>query len=203
MALKVMEEPPVDTVAGLPLEPGEEEYVAPQVNVEPVEIIGGHSFNDATEVSTGAYRSTIVPGEAQIFRVHLDWGQSVRTKVLFPQASQALEEQTGYFGPWGTLQTFNPMRGATEDYFSGISNTGVTSGGEANSLGTMVVPVRYLNREGSSGAYLAGDYYISLSADVDSDGETYELPYTLQVEVVGEPAGEPSYTEGLQIDRVT
>ena len=64
----------------------------------------------------------------------------------------------------------------------------------------MVVPVRYLNREGSSGAYLAGDYYISLSADVDSDGETYELPYTLQVEVVGEPAGEPSYTEGLQTD---
>ena len=64
----------------------------------------------------------------------------------------------------------------------------------------MVVPVRYLNREGSSGAYLAGDYYISLSADVDSDGETYELPYTLQVEVVGEPAGEPSYTEGLEID---
>ena len=41
MALKVMEEPPVDTVAGLPLEPGEEEYVAPQVNVEPEEIIGG------------------------------------------------------------------------------------------------------------------------------------------------------------------
>ena len=41
MALKVMEEPPVDTVAGLPLEPGEEEYVAPQVNDEPVETIGG------------------------------------------------------------------------------------------------------------------------------------------------------------------
>jgi hypothetical protein len=64
----------------------------------------------------------------------------------------------------------------------------------------MVVPVRYLNREGSSGAYLAGDYYISLSVDKDSDGETYELPYTLQVEVVGEPAGAPSYAEGLQID---
>jgi Ca-activated chloride channel family protein len=200
MAVKVMEEPPVDTVAGLPLEPGDEEYVAPQVNVEPEEIIGGSSFNDATEVSTGAYRSTIVPGEAQIFRVHLDWGQSLRTKVLFPQASQALEEKTGYFGPWGTLQTFNPMRGATEDYFSGVSNTGTTSGGTANSLGTMVVPVRYLNREGSSGAYLAGDYYISLSADEDDDGETYELPYTLQVEVVGEPAGEPSYAEDQEVD---
>ena len=200
MALKVMEEPPVDTVAGLPLEPGEEEYVAPQVNDEPVETIGGHSFNDATEVTTGAYRSTIMPGEAQVFRVHLDWGQSVRTKVLFPQLSQALEEQVGYYGPEGTLLTYNPMRAATEDSFSGVSNSGYTTSSSADSLETMVVPVRYLNREGYSGAYLAGDYYISLSADVDSDGESYELPYTLQVEVVGEPAGEPSYAEGQEID---
>lgn len=199
-SLTVAEEPPVDSAA---LPAAVDEYPAALVPIdvdaggdaEPV--VGGSSFGEATEVSAGRYAATMVPGETQVFRVRLEYGQTLSTRVVLPAAAPALREQVGVQGPFAQLGLFNPFRMDLPTVGEGTTTTGFATGATGSVLSVGTTEVRYNNRADSGNtAFTAGDYYIVYSSDEDSDGRSYEMPFTLEVGVTGEESGAPAYPDG-------
>ena len=199
-SLTVAEEPPLDATAlPEPLKPYDAEYVLPEVGGEPEPVVGGSSFGEATEVTTGRWSGSLVPGETQVFRVHLDHGQALTARAVIPAASPTLREEIGIQGPFGGLALFNPFRMAT-DAVGDATPTGFAAQSSGSVLTVGTTEVRYRNREQAGNAsYVAGDYYLVYAADDDGVGGTYEMPFTLEVEVLGEPSGAPEYDGGAEL----
>jgi Ca-activated chloride channel family protein len=149
-------------------------------------------------LTDGVYRGTIVPGETQAFRVELTYGQKLSARVRTPPASPKLREQVGFQGPFASLQVFSPMRGRVPMSGEGILTSGFAAGGVSGVLGVQTPQVRYNNRTGPGtvGSSLPGYYYLVYSADADYRGESYEMPFRLDLQVRGEESGTPEYAEG-------
>jgi Ca-activated chloride channel family protein len=195
VGLIVVEEPPVRGSVTPPTVPGDDTGSAlPPIGPGGPEVLGGTSFPDATEVTTGSYSGTTVPGETQMFRVPLDWGQRLAVRFTFPRSAPAIRAKTGVQGPFATIKTYSPMRAALSDDVGRSRVTGFSSGWSQDTIYDETLPVAYRNRSISSArSSLPGDYYVALAVNKDSDGETYELPYTMDVRVVGEPVAGPDY----------
>ncbi len=200
MAITVFEEPPARAVDGLPEYWDPTEFVAPKVTGPAQDLMAGSGFGDAPQVTSGVYALDIVPGESQIVKVPLDWGQQFTVRAAFPSGTPGVEELTGVQGPFGDLKMYSPLGGALAGSYVGVDDNAIMPGADDGELTAMSPVVRYRNREASGDtAYLPGDYFVVVSMNADHDGDTWVQPYELAIEVRGEPSGEPSYEGGATV----
>lgn len=197
VSIIVVEEPPVADIESLPDSAGDASQKVtsslPTPSGSPGQVIGGSSFPSAPLLKTGTYAGNVVPGEAQVFRVHLEWGQGLSYQFIFPKQSPALFKRTGVQGPFASARTYDPLRATLGDLVGESKGTDFATSDHVGSVQDETYPVRYNSRSiGSTLSSLPGDYYVSLSV-ADDDGETYEMPWTLAVAVTGKVTGAPDY----------
>lgn len=204
-ALNIVEEPRATNVAALPKGLGnyDAEYVQPSVEGPVAKIRGGGSFGEAVAVSDGAYSGSIVPGETQVFKIDVGYGQQLSARLLTPSASTQLQKKMGSAGPFAELAIFNPL-GMRVDHPLSASPRGQAATALPGSLTVGTTEVRYRNREllGEL-ASMSGTYYVVYGVDTASDGDSYELPFELQVEVQGSRTDVPTYADGQTIRGTT
>ncbi|MFT4229119.1 MAG: VWA domain-containing protein [Microbacterium sp.] len=172
------------------------------------EVVPGASFNDAPLLEPGSYRADFEADEEQFFRVHLEWGQSVRVRVDFDELGAW---ERGLLSTMSTyLSIHQPLGGKLQNAFgtedsTGLSSFGVITDARADSLVAISPEVRWQNRNETYGeASYAGDYYLSLSTNAVSDSELFMIPYTITVEVVGTAGdGAPEYVLPEQQETVS
>lgn len=192
--LRVREEPPVVDTGFV--SDGEVDLVAPQVSGKPTRVPGGHSFANASGIGPGRWESTLVPGEAAMFALPLDYGQAARVRVRFPQITPAMErtiDAAGAAYTTGQVVLYNPMQ-ASLDHPQDAEWSSRIGFDEPTTFLTATPPVSREHDDSDADHSLAGTYYLAVSAS-ETD-HTVELPYTIDVEVVGEPAEGPTYADG-------
>jgi Ca-activated chloride channel family protein len=197
--IRIIEEPPASNAQSLPKRLGEQPETKPDMS-NPTTIIGGNSFGNAVEIEPGAYSGTLVPGEAQLFEVDADWGQRVIAAADVPPPNGALAEKIGNTGPQTTLWIYSPSRAAASSAFH-HNNQQLLSKNQGADLYGHTYGIGYNNRTSfvapQEAASIAGKYYISIAmAATDNPGDTYEVPFTLGVDTVGEINGAPVYVGG-------
>ncbi|MDI3329869.1 MAG: VWA domain-containing protein [Micrococcus sp.] len=187
--LKYVLEPAVDEST---LEEPAREALPPQsvkLSGAATAVPGGGSFNDATEVDNGTVLAdSVMPEESRYYRVHVGYGQRLNVR-----ASQGNVEEAGPNGI--ILDVYSAVREPVRvvgDQRLWRGDTGETI------TQNMRVPVSQSNRDGSVGddAYLAGDYYVVVSAEKwsgDRNREAYA--YELALDVTGEEQDGPMIAE--------
>lgn len=195
--LRVTEEPPVTDPGYVDPAGGDLEVTAPRSDgaAQPVE--GGSSFANATEIGPGVWSSTVVPGEALLYRFPLEFGQSARVSVSFPKASPAVADRFGRFPPLAQMMVYSPMR-AQLGFPTGATFSDTPSGSTMLTATPVVSRVPFAGTlgkfDGGADFSTSGDYYLGVS--VQREDYTLELPFTITVEVVGEPQPGPTYADG-------
>ncbi|MFC7619164.1 VWA domain-containing protein [Microlunatus sp. GCM10028923] len=196
--LRVDEEPPVATRAGLPAEVDDPHWqsMAPR---SPKAIQPGSSFADAPTITSGTYRVDVMPGEIQTFKVKADWGQ--RIQVLGQIAKLAKADQWVSRGARRySVDILSPYGGPARAIFGKGGPAGDTSivTRDGNEVGAQSKEVRWANRDGSGddeqNNALAGEFYVTVQLDREAEDEpAFALPMTLTVGVIGTPNGAPQY----------
>ncbi|MEV0290192.1 VWA domain-containing protein [Kribbella sp. NPDC050820] len=201
--LRVDEEPPVTSTTNLPDEAGDPVWTQ-MPGSTPREIIPGSSFPDAPLLEAGSYKTTIMPGELQLYRVKADWGQRIQAQFTVPKLGAATSKALGGIRYLDTA-LISPIG---EDVYSvfaknvpgGAGKRGVLSKeGVVQALTTK--EIRYLNRNGANnqdtGTSMPGEYYVAVSLTRKDNGRAFTVPLTLTVGVVGTPGtGKPEYVDG-------
>lgn len=197
LGLRVTEEPPIADPGFTDTSGAEVQATAPSADGAVQKVEGGVSFANATEIGAGRWSSTIVPGEALLYRVPLEFGQALRVGVTFPHQNRQIADLfKSAFPPLTQVSVFNPMRAmlripdaqkayGTPDGVTLLNATAPVSRGSVDGART---------GNGQSDASMAGDYYVMVSMK----GEDYTpiLPFRIDVEVVGDPATGPTYADG-------
>lgn len=206
MQLTVIEEPPLTTQHGLLLaQQGKARWQPMTRRGEAAETTFGTGFANAPELTDGWYRSEIVPGEVQLFRVPLDWGQALQVEMSVPP-NKALHDRFGSLAPPLRTLVFNPVGARVDSDFAETDDDPRTGGFvhpshlEERVARHATREVRYLNREGSSGdpAALAGDYYVMVYWEFEGRGGGDSLlePYEIGIMRTGTAGtGTPDYGE--------
>ncbi|TCC09836.1 vWA domain-containing protein [Kribbella soli] len=201
--LRVDEEPPVDSIANLPAAAADPVWT-PMSGSTPREIVPGSSFPDAPLLQPGTYKTTLMPGELQLYRVKADWGQRIQAQMTVPEmagaAADALDGirylDTALISPTG------------EDVFA-IFAKNVPGGSYTKAVltkrglvkGLTTKEIRYLNRNGANnqdtGTSTPGEYYLAVSLTRKANDKAFTIPLNLTVGVVGTAgAGKPEYVDG-------
>ncbi|WP_445257125.1 VWA domain-containing protein [Nocardioides aurantiacus] len=197
--LVLSEEPPVSGTAGLPPAVQEVRWERTSTGgAAQAPPVPGSSLSDAPTLEPGRYRTTVLTGESQVYAVEADWGQRVQVTATVAPRRGALAEALSVSDSLD-LQLLAPGRGR-------YANVRLT--GEPEQTTTMAVDatpfrvvgstptVRYLNRTSSgseSYAAVPGTQYVVLNLDRSAE-DAFLVPYTLDVEVVGEAGeGAPAY----------
>jgi Ca-activated chloride channel family protein len=200
--LRVDEEPPVDSTANLPAE-ADDPVWTPMPGVTPREIVPGSSFPDAPTVTPGSYKTTLMPGEVQLYKVKADWGQRIQAQVTVPKLGAAMGKAVGLryidmglISPIGedVIATFAKQVPGNVGRRAVLSKDGAV---KANTT----KEIRYLNRDGANtmdkGTAMPGDYYIAVSLTRHDDDKAFAIPMTLTVGLEGTAgAGKPEYVDG-------
>ncbi|MDT9595277.1 VWA domain-containing protein [Nocardioides zeae] len=196
--LQVVEEPPAENLDELPERTSafDAEVSAPLPG-DATPITPGYSFASAAETTTGTYAASVVPGETHVYRVRLEAGQSLQVGVSVPPQTEAARQALGGGYRPADVQLYNPLGGhLTTPSAASASGRATSDAGEE--LTTATAAVTYRNRTGSLDAEgLAGWYYVVYAVDAADVG--VEQPYELSLEVVGEPAGQPTYPDGQEV----
>jgi Ca-activated chloride channel homolog len=185
--LLVRIEPPVTGARGEPAQSDPVEFATePSGAARPVR--GGGSFNEATTLpGSGRYGETVYFGEELFYRVKLDWGQGMATRVTFGGVPN---------GPITNvkLYAFNPVRaelGMDTTAYTGSTMTLPTDG---KPIGT--TRVMYLNRNANDSKVrdmaVDGWYYILVKLGSASAGAG-GVPIKLDVAVAGTKVSGPEY----------
>ena len=167
---------------------------------DPRPVLGGAGFHDAPVLDPGVYTDSLRPGEQLMYRVPVDWGQSARMTVTAgpdPLAGEVLGvqgntmEMTGYT-PF--RQKLHPISYAGAP----VRDSDFYNGAEPTSLTFATAPVRLRNAE-TFDLYVdsttaAGDYWFGVEMGRLSELTRFAAPLTIEVEVVGDVAGEPVFT---------
>ncbi|GAA1187903.1 hypothetical protein [Nesterenkonia xinjiangensis] len=155
-----------------------------------LEVTPSRSFGGAPELEPGStYDVTIHPGETQIFRVPLDWGQRLQAEAYFPEPDEALADQLSGMGSVA-LMAANPLRAGLDH------DSGAPSMSSSSQHRVSTGPIRWFNRE-SSHAMLAGDHFLVVTADQHDSGADISMLYRLTLDTFGEAGdGAPEYPEG-------
>ena len=148
----------------------------------------------------GVYADSLWPGEQLMYRVPVDWGQSARMTVTAgpdPLAGEVLGvqgntmEMTGYT-PF--RQKLHPISYAGAP----VRDSDFYNGAEPTSLTFATAPVRLRNAEAFDlyvdSTTAAGDYWFGVEMGRLSELTRFAAPLTIEVEVVGDVAGEPVFT---------
>jgi Ca-activated chloride channel homolog len=200
--LRIDEEPPVASTTNLPAEAGDPQWVS-MPGTTPREITPGSSFADAPLLAAGSYKTTLMPGELQLYRVKADWGQRIQAQVTVPQMVGALAEATRSIH-YLDLVLVSPIG---EDVYSVFAKKAPGSGKRAVLTKTGLVQgittkeIRYLNRNGANnqdkGTATPGEYYIAVSLNRKDNDKAFAVPMTLTVGTQGEAGtGKPEYVDG-------
>ncbi|MEO9321861.1 VWA domain-containing protein [Nocardioides sp. C4-1] len=196
LGLSVSEEPPVDD-PGLDVGAVAPDLSTPRAPGAAQPVVGGASFGNAPEIGPGTWRSDVVPGEALMYRVPLTFGQALKVSVDLEAPSGAAADELGPRLPNAHLAVYDPM-GAQLGYPRGA--TFLDYPGDAT-LGTATPPVSLTSTgvrsdqfNGGADLTMAGSYYVGVS--MQRADATVVVPFTLTVEVVGEPADPPVYADG-------
>ncbi|UYM03993.1 vWA domain-containing protein [Solicola gregarius] len=197
--IRAIEEAPATNAKALPGRLEERAEKKPSMS-NPTDIVGGNTFGNAVEVEPGAYSGTLVPGEAQLFEIDADWGQRVNAAVDFPKPDKALADAIGSYGPAPTLWIYSPSRATASSAFHSAQQSILSSSSTTDLYGHSY-PIGYNNRQSfvdaQSAASIAGKYYISVSVARDEDSKaSYEIPFTLGVDVEGKTSNVPEYDGG-------
>ncbi len=181
--LTVVEEAPVEDTSGLPQAAEESTaFAAPAVS-DTADAQGG-SFSKPTDLESGsAVRGSVRTASAVVYRVRVDWGQSLHARLVLPNHASAAFTTVG-------VTILDPR------YVSGFATevTASLSDSESTTATAVAGPVRYLNRVDSGNPpYLPGDYYVVVVADVLTGSQQVDIDYTLQMEVTGKRSGVPAY----------
>lgn len=189
VTLRLVEEAPVESLEGLPSAEEDTEPRAPDVSGEAADVAAAPGLVDVPEIEEGIHRGSVASGEMAVHRIALDWGQSVLVRLVSPKLAESVAEGFEDGPPGVRLQVRSPLLAGID-----ATDTTLTSYDDAV-LDVAAGPVRYLRRGGSGpGASLPGDHYVVVEAE-GLEGESMDVDYTLQVEVVGDAEGEPDYTE--------
>jgi Ca-activated chloride channel family protein len=201
--LRVDEEPPVDSTTSLPAGADDPTWTAMPVT-NPREIVPGSSFPDAPLLQPGTYKTTLLPGELQIYKIKADWGQRIQAQATVPQLSQAAGRivglrylDTAVISPTGeeAFAVFpKKVPGGPGGKRGVLTGRGVTQA-------ITTKEIRYLNRDGANnsdtGTSTPGVYYIIVSMTRKADDTAFTVPMTLTVGVPGTAgAGKPQYVDG-------
>lgn len=194
--LRVSEEPPLADAGYEPPAGSGIQVTPPQVSGSAQKVDGGASFANATEIGAGRWSSTVVPGEALLYRIPLEFGQAARVSVKFAQPHGATADAFGRFPPLAGIRLFDPMQGG----LSYPDDATFSETADGATLTTATAPVSRVPTElptkfdGGGDYTTAGDYYLMVV--VEPEDYTIELPITIDVEVVGDAAAGPTYAGG-------
>lgn len=198
LEIRVVEEPPAKDADKLPAESAELPEKAPSLSDPDTLPDGRVSFGDAVELDPGAYRGSLQPGQTRVYRVDLDWGQSLdavaQVAPLTAVQSEALDGDDAQV----SLVTYGPSRAVAAENTS--DTYGRVSEYTTPELRATTPFVLYHGREewnGSSrAASTAGPYYVVLSAAPVEEGSGAagaDLDVTLGIAVNGEVSGSPDF----------
>lgn len=203
--LRIDEEPPVSSTANLPDE-AKDPVWTPMPGSTPKDIVPGSSFPDAPLLAPGSYKTTLMPGELQLFRVKADWGQRIQAVFTVPKLGAATADALGTVRYLDTA-LISPLGEDVYAVFAknvpgGSGKRGVvTPRGAIQAV--MTKEIRYLNRDGANnqdkGTSLPGEYYVAVSLTRNKDDKAFTIPVTLTVGVQGTAGtGKPEYKDGAQ-----
>ncbi|MFI9808259.1 hypothetical protein ACIHEJ_28485 [Streptomyces sp. NPDC052301] len=149
---------------------------------------GGTGFASARPLGPGVWRTDLVPGQTQFYKVPLDWGRHLEASVGLDGSSGH-----GYVGGALALSLYNPVRGDVDD--ASLGYTGIQKSAALAPL----PPVEYANRyavpAGVTSVRFAGDYYLVLHLSERMAGTFGQGPFpvTLRVRVDGQAHAGPGY----------
>lgn len=164
---------------------------------ELTDVLGSNGFSEAPILNDGFYQDTIRPGEEIIYRVPVEWGERLATRVDLPDLDGELSEYLG---------------GATSAEMTLMSptwrNVSLDGGeyrqnhyrGDPVSLEGATAEVRYRNRFASDApdeilaASHPGFYYLKVRMAGGADDPYFELPINLTIETIGEAQDGPDYS---------
>jgi Ca-activated chloride channel family protein len=165
-------------------------------------VIGGASYNTATELKPGLYSDSLLGGETKFYKIPVGYGE----RLSFAAKATADGGAAGSIGRSLNLALFSPLRQQTElasdsDKFISGNSLVYTFIDVGDSLGaSMAVPVRYNNRNSNdSGIELIaypGGYYLAASLEDSSTADAgTELSFHLAIDVSGEAENGPALIE--------
>lgn len=202
--LVVSEEPPPTHTSGLPATAHDSEsWTSLPPAGHATALQPGQSFADAPALDDGFHAGSIAPGESQLFRVHLDWGQQLQAEVRMSRAgsdthlSDVDSFEVQILSP--TLE--NASADATDSEGNAIDESSYLNPGMEARAQAITPPVRYRNvgsdADGVPGTSIPGDYYILVEMTPDENSATSSLDYDLVTKVTGHAgSGAPTYAEG-------
>ena len=183
VALTIVEEAAVQDTNGLPAGVEIADYQGPEGG-DAVDDGQGGSLADPTRLESGqSAKGTVQTGTSVVYSVPVDWGQTLDARVIANPVASDIFSGIG-------VTVLDPRYVA--DYAT--EEGGSLSSSEKATATAVSGPVRYRNRidgEGE-GPYLPGTYYVVVAAEA-VDGSQVDVPFTLDVAVVGERSGEPDY----------
>ena len=200
--LVVTEQPPVTNRDALPDSVADYDGHGKAVGAtSPVRrAVGGSGFSNAAEVAAGTWSDSVAFGESVLYRVRLDYGQTLRVTATLPDGGKRLTRSP--FDQWFTrLTVITPARLPTAQ----LQQNG--AGNRPASKLTVASPqVRVRNDElalrstqsptflDASTASVAGDYYVSLELEPVASPQLrgVAMPVRLALAVDGSPHGQPA-----------
>ncbi len=197
LSIKVISEPGVKTVEGLPPAAQETDFAtrgtAFSSTVTPTE--GSTSSTDAPVLAPGTYSDTILPGEMLYYRVDLDWGQQLVCDGKLAAKPAAKVRGSVSF----QAQTLGFMGAAIPVSTGGNDSELWTGPKDAHALAS-TLPVRYLNRtepyDRDQRNAVAGAYYCAfrVTGNKEDASGSGDLQLTFNASVVGRAGdGKPDY----------
>ena len=163
-------------------------------------VVGGSGFSNAPEVTAGAWSDSIAFGETTLYKVPLDYGQTLKVTASLPgnKGRLPLDLYDGYIVRVRLLSPAHVQLVKEED---------PRTGGTAEHLSATSPQVRVRNDElllpgtqnympDPSTASVAGDYYVVVELQPVTEGLTgVVLPLELDLAVDGTPSGQPVFAE--------
>ena len=157
---------------------------APADTSAPQPVAGGNSFNNAAEISEGAFSDAIVPGEFRYYRFPAEWGQrpvvTVRTGPSVREAADTL-----YANVYGPVR--HEIAGGYESFYEYPGELTIAADR----------PINFRNRDANAGGAsvaIAGQHYVAVSMNVAGSGPLgVEQPFEIGVRLDAQPSEGPDW----------
>lgn len=164
--------------------------VPPSVSGPVRDVDGALSFSQVPSLREGRWASSMVPSETRIYRIPLEYGQSVRVGTTFEPLSAGQRQALGSESISTAIDLLDPT----------LARLPVPEGAEVSDSGgrtTLFTGTGTINRGLESSltggtTQLAGDYYLAVTVQ-DESGASVLLPFRIDLAILGEPAQGPTW----------
>ena len=205
LEISYIEEPPISNLATLPAPDkgvfGGQGKKVKASTMQPV--TGGQSFSTATEISSGTWTDTLVPGEVTVYKIRLEPGQSVQFQMDGP--NKGFTYPSAGIVLWVSGVLYSPDRVRIGDE---LWKAGSFSASSASPHLTNSGEIRYRNRfydQYTTGASpervaMGGWYYYVAGIGTAQKGEHLRgvpIAINFTARVTGTPSGFPDYVTTL------